>query len=344
MTAKPEPVAAARRPGRNSRPIPLVLCQEIDRVVELESGIIYRSRVMRDLITTARRAAEHSISILIVGATGTGKELLARQIHSWSGRSGRLVDINCGALPREMVESLLFGHRRGSFTGATGETEGLIQAAAGGTLFLDELSSLPLPAQAALLRVLETHLVRQLGSTVDCHVEFRVVAATLSDVKNEVQAGTFRQDLYQRVAGLVLTMPPLSGRSEDILPLATHFAGTLGCDLSSGCDAVLRNYSWPGNVRELRHVIERATFLAEGTVLTSESLVLAVEHGAPHGMQAPVKNDISREVLLSTCRENGWRADRIASALGVSRATAFRRLKAVGISLRHGVRGGAESQ
>ncbi|MGH7656881.1 MAG: sigma 54-interacting transcriptional regulator [Gemmatimonadales bacterium] len=301
-----------------------------------------RSPQVRKVLQLARRIAVHNMPVLLVGETGTGKELLAHEIHRWSGRRGRIQDINCGSLPAGMVESLLFGHRKGSFTGAVRAASGLIKGAGGGTLFLDELTSLPVEAQVKLLRVLETGQVRPLGGSSDHRVDFRLIAAVQEDIWVRLEEDQFRQDLYQRVAGMVLTLPPLRDRPEDIVVLAHHFAEKDGSVLGNGTEAVLLNYSWPGNVRELRHAVQRAVVLSDGLKLTVEALSWAIEAGAPPELSGAARGYLNeRDFLLATCRENDWSAGMIAMALGISRSTVFRRLKGAGISIRRsGGRGG----
>lgn len=270
------------------------------------------------------RFARSRLSVLLVGPTGTGKDLIARHLHARSGRHGQLVDINCGALPRDMVESLLFGHRRGAFTGAVETTVGMISRAHLGTLFLDELSSLPVEGQAKLLRVLETGEVLPLGASSKQAVDFRLVAAVHEDIKGRIASGLFRQDLFHRVAALRIDLPALDSRREDIAPLAEHFAQLHGRTINGPAMSVLRRTRWPGNVRELRAVIDRAVLLSDGASLEVEALSEAENECTADGHAQELRN---------LCRVHCGRADAIAGALGVSRATLFRRLRAFGISL-----------
>lgn len=302
--------------------------------------IVGVSPAIRRAVVLAERYARTRIPILLVGATGTGKELFAQHIHERSSRPGPLVDVNCCALPRDIVESLLFGHRRGAFTGATESTVGYIQRSDGGTMFLDELGSLAPEAQGKLLRVLETGDVQPLGAATKQHVDLRVLGAVQDDVQAVVDAGRLRRDLFQRVAGVVIHLPPLETRREDIVPLAEYFTQALGKRLESGAERVLLAYPWPGNVRELRQVIERAGQLVEDGPLPLGALAEAIALGVPDvwqsrgGAQSPRRAE-TRAELLSACEAEQWNADRVAQALGVHRATVFRRLKRAGISLRH---------
>ena len=298
------------------------------------------SPAIRRAAIVADRYARTRLPVLLVGATGTGKELFAQHIHERSGRSGPLVDVNCCALPRDIVESLLFGHARGAFTSATEGRVGHIQRSDGGTLFLDEFGSLIPEAQGKLLRVLDTGEVQPLGADAKRKVDLRVIGAAQDDISALVEAGRFRRDLFQRVAGVVIHLPALTSRQEDILPLADHFAHGIGKRLESRAERVLLEYSWPGNVRELRQVIERASQLVVDGVLPATALVEAITLGAPGDEQSWERTyrhriTAQRAELLTACEAEQWNADRVAQALGVHRATLFRRLKRAGISLRH---------
>lgn len=301
------------------------------------SAIVGRSEVMREAIGRAERFARSGLPILLVGATGTGKDLFARHIHGLSGRVGEFVDVNCGALPREMVESLLFGHRRGAFTGAVSDTAGLVRRASSGTLFLDELCSLGAEAQVKLLRVLESGQVRGLGETMNVPVEFRLVAAVQEDFAVRLRTGAFREDLYHRIAGVVVHLPRLCERRDDIAVLAGHFAAQHGRLLEIGAVALLKQHSWPGNVRELRTVIDRAAVLTDGETLDADAIGEALGQGVVcwPATAGPLPSGGERKLaLLAACSANGWDALRISAALGISRATLYRRLKDEGICLR----------
>jgi transcriptional regulator with PAS, ATPase and Fis domain len=308
----------------------------------LVHGIVTVSTVMLRALALAERFAKSNLPILVLGATGTGKELFARGIHQWSGRSGRFLDINCGALPTDLIEGELFGHARGAYTSATLDHPGLLSAASRGTLFLDELTSLPARAQVKLLRVLETGLVRRLGEAIDRPVDLRVVAAAHPGIGADLTNGTFRLDLYERLAGLVLYLPALSERREEVIPIARHFAQLRGVRLTADAEAFLLQHSWPGNVRELRNVIERAAILGSSTELDRSALAEAVALGMIPAASARASLEGSKlsaklgETDLETlCSTYSWHALPIANALGVSRATLFRMLRARGLSLRH---------
>ncbi len=306
-----------------------------------ETSILGTSPEIRYAVATARRLAKGDLPILLIGATGTGKELFAREIHRWSGRSGALVDVNCAAIPRELVEGTLYGHRKGAFSGAIESVSGLIEDANDGTLFLDELCSMPYESQGKLLRVLDSKDFRRVGETNKRKSRFRVVAAVQENVGDKVADGSVRYDLIQRVAGAVLTLPPLDQRRGDVVLLARYFAARAGVELAQSAEPVLLGYPWPGNVRELRSAIERAVFLIDESVLDgramAESLGLgtAILHmpngGAPRQTAIPVT---VRDRLLDVCAANDWNAERAAVALGLGRTTFFKQLQLHGISLR----------
>jgi len=233
-------------------------------------GMIGQSEAMQRLYRITRLVAPRATTVLIAGPTGTGKELVARAIHQLSTRAARpFLVVNCAAIPESLLESELFGHARGAFTGAVQSHLGRIQAAQGGTLFLDEIGELPMSLQAKLLRFLEHKEVQRLGSTDTVRVDVRVVAATNAELLQVVDAGKFREDLYYRLAAFPLELPSLAERVEDIVPLAEHFLALLAAvnlpcpSLSTETIRILEAHSWPGNVRELQHVIECASILAE---------------------------------------------------------------------------------
>jgi transcriptional regulator with PAS, ATPase and Fis domain len=302
-------------------------------------AILGDSPAVRRAIALADRFAPTHLAILLVGATGTGKELFARRIHARGERSGPLVPVNCAALPREMVESLLFGHRRGAFTGAVTDCAGFIEAAQHGTLYLDELSSLPLEAQAKLLRVLESKEVYRLGETTPRPVDFRLVTSSQEDLPERVRDGRFRLDLFQRAAGVRIDLPPLRQRADDIVLLAQHFAEFQGQVLASEASVALLQYNWPGNIRELKAVVERAGLLSpDGTVgaaSVAEAIALGLASSDGNGAGLPSAEPNDRAVLVNLCVAYGCDARRIAAASGRGLSTVYRRLRAAGVSLRH---------
>lgn len=252
-------------------------------------GMIGRSAAMQRVYRLARLVAPHSTTVLIAGATGSGKELVARALHSLSPRVGKAyVAVNCAAIPEALLESELFGHTRGAFTGAVQAQVGRIPAAHGGTLFLDEVSELPLGMQAKLLRFLEEKEVQRLGTAEMSRVDVRVIAASNVDLAGRTGRGEFREDLFYRLSAFPLELPPLTERREDIIPLAEHFLACMSAALGVTCPrlsseavAVLESHPWKGNVRELQHVVERASILVEsGNTVLTEHLYFPFQH--PH--------------------------------------------------------------
>ncbi|HEX3578131.1 MAG TPA: sigma-54 dependent transcriptional regulator [Thermoanaerobaculia bacterium] len=243
------------------------------------SNIIGRSTRMQEIFSVVQRIAKTNSTVLISGDSGTGKELIARAIHYNSGRRGKFVSINCGALPETLLESELFGHERGAFTGAIREKRGLFHEADRGTIFLDEIGETSTAMQIKLLRVLQDHVVRRVGSNVENQVEVRVIAATNRDLAESIRAGTFREDLFYRINVIPIALPPLRQRREDIALLVEHFitkySKSMGVPLkkiSSDAMRSIEKYHWPGNVRELENVVERMIALEPSDVLTTKSL------------------------------------------------------------------------
>ncbi|HEX4074080.1 MAG TPA: sigma-54 dependent transcriptional regulator [Candidatus Acidoferrales bacterium] len=282
-----EPRPPGTEPGRNAskslspqdRPATAVAAST-ERATESLPGMYSADRAMQEVFRMARLVAPRDTSVLITGETGTGKELVANAIHQLSGRrNGAFVVVNCAAIPEELLESELFGHTRGAFTGAIQSRLGRIHASHGGTLFLDEVGDLPLSMQAKLLRFLQHGEVQRLGSPDIFKVDVRIVAATNADLKQHVAQKEFRRDLYYRLAVFPIQLPSLATRRDDIVPLADYFieklCGSTGIprkSLTSGAAALLQRYGWPGNVRELEHVIERAFILSEDRAELSADL------------------------------------------------------------------------
>jgi len=248
--------------------------------------VIGGSPPMREIFATLEKVSPSELTVMITGETGTGKELIARGIHNASPRRGKpFVVLDCGAIPRELIESTLFGHEKGSFTGAIGQHRGCFEQASGGTIFLDEIGELDLGLQPKLLRVLEQREIKRVGGDRTIKVDVRVLAATNRDLRAMVNAGTFREDLYFRLSVIHVELPPLRERRDDIAELAQHFlrevAGRRGLPLSLGQDAItgLMTHTFPGNVRELRNVVERAASLSSGPVITRADLVFGRDAG-----------------------------------------------------------------
>lgn len=311
--------------------------------------IVGVSPAIKNATAIIERFAPTALAILLIGATGTGKELFARHIHHYSRRRGELVDVNCGALPQEIAESLLFGHRRGAFTGAVENVTGHVVHADNGTLFLDEVLNLSLSAQVKLLRALETGEVQPLGARRKQSVDFRVVSAAQEDTPERLDRGLFRRDLFQRLAGIVIDLPPLVDRPEDIVPLAEHFAAARGQQLEAQTAQVLQNHRWPGNVRELRLAIERAGCLVADGTLPPGAVRDAIALGAPRKRSTDRRSRERRDQadrrrkrkprwsadeLMALCEKYDWDAARVAEHSGIQLSAMYDRLKAVGISLR----------
>lgn len=237
--------------------------------------ILAKSGEMQNIFRTISKIADYKTTVLITGESGVGKELVARALHTQSNRrAGRFVAVNCGAIPENLLESELFGHKRGAFTDAISDRRGLFEEADGGTLFLDEIGEIPLGLQVKLLRVLQESTIRRLGDVKDVSVDVRIVAATHRDLQSEISAGRFREDLFYRLNVLPIVVPPLRERREDIMLLVEHFMARNNARLGTrvrGFDAEARRllieYSWPGNVRELENTVERAMVLAEGETI-----------------------------------------------------------------------------
>jgi DNA-binding NtrC family response regulator len=294
-------------------------------------GFVGASRAILEVYDLVRRAAGSSSPVLITGESGTGKELVARALHQLSARNGRFVAVNCAALPENLLESELFGHEKGAFTGADREKQGLLEAAHGGTLFLDEVTELPASLQPKLLRALEEGEVRRLGATRARTFDVRFVAATNHDIEKQVDEGRFRSDLYWRLHVLHIHVPPLRERTADIPLLVEHFLA--GRSSSPDALAVLTAYPWPGNVRELRNALERAATLAAGPEIRAQDLpprirdagTAAVRISDASRRNLPLR-DLERAYILEVLRQTGGNKSRAADILGLDRKTLYRKL------------------
>ncbi|WP_434347794.1 sigma 54-interacting transcriptional regulator [Myxococcus virescens] len=310
-------------------------------VTEDPAGMVARSEAMQRIINLARRVAKVDSTVLVTGESGVGKERIARLIHDESGRAHQaFVAVNCAAVTESLLESELFGHARGAFTGATHDRAGLFEAAHGGTLFLDEVGEVPPSMQAKLLRVLQEREVRRVGENASRKVDVRLVAATNRDLAEEVRQGRFRQDLYYRLRVIELKIPPLRERRDDVLPLArlllAEAAERLGRRVSGlspdAADQLLR-YAWPGNVRELSNAVERAVALCEGTRVEREDLPEEVRAAPPS--LVPTGNpqrleDMEKHYILAVLAQNGGNRARTAEQLDIGVATLYRKLKQYG--------------
>lgn len=308
-----------------------------DRSHRTEGKIVGASSAILAAVQMADQIAATELPVLIVGETGTGKELFARHIHEQSERAGDLVCVDCGALPEDLAESLLFGHDRGAFTGAVKQSTGLITEAHGGTLFLDELSSLPLSGQAKLLRVLETGEVRRVGASSTRRTDFRLVATVQDDFPEMLAAGGFRRDLLQRVAGVIIRLPRLCDRPGDTPILARHFAQEAGLEISSEAVQVLASHPWPGNVRELRWAVARSGLFAVSGRIGVQQVTQALDLG-PRSLfdqedEARGTRERMRE-LRAACEANSGDPTLVARSLGIGRSTLYRWLDEARLSLR----------
>jgi two-component system nitrogen regulation response regulator NtrX len=315
---------------------------------ELERSyhILGDSIPMKALRQIIALTAPTSSRVLIYGESGTGKELVARALHAQSPRSSRaFVEVNCAAIPEELIESELFGHSKGSFTGATENKVGKFQKADGGTLFLDEVGDMSLKTQAKVLRVLEEQRFEPVGSNEPVRVDVRVIAATNKRLEEEISRGAFREDLFYRLNVIPVSVPPLRERTEDIPILAAHFLeeyssayGRRPKELSPAAVNVLLRYPWPGNVRELKNVIERLVIMCPQESIEPHHLPPELFRGAPKEPQSAVatlqeaRSAYERDFILRKLEENQWNMTRTAAALGLERSHLYRKMKTLGIS------------
>jgi two-component system response regulator AtoC len=302
--------------------------------------VVSQSRGMRDLLELAGRVARHNTTVLITGESGTGKEVIARAIHRMSPRAeNSFTAINCAAIPEQLLESELFGHTKGSFTGATSDHPGLFEIANGGTLLLDEIADLPQPLQAKLLRVLEEGEIRRLGAREARKIDVRVLAATGRPMEEAVERGEFRSDLYYRLNVVRLHIPPLRERPDDIPELLTHFARQVAqrlghpVSVTPAALVALTQHSWPGNVRELRNAVERAAVLSAGGMLDRRDFALSdgpnAQSGATQGaldLRTQVEA-VERAAIQRALEASNGNRRRAANMLGISLRTLFYKLR-----------------
>ncbi len=322
------------------------LRRELERY-QIDREIVGSSADLKTVLDLADRIAPTESPVLIYGETGTGKELLAHRIHDHSRRSeSAFITVNSASLPEALLESELFGHTKGAFTGAHADREGLFQAADGGSLFLDEIADINPSAQARLLRVMQSGEVRRIGENTSRRVNVRLIAATHSDLQQAVLDGKFREDLYYRVNVVALTLPPLRDRKEDIPQLAEHFAQQaavadhvdfLGFDAE--VFSLLNRYSWPGNIRELKNVIRRAVILSNGTPITRQVLPANVLREEPSDFDTSATwphaslEDMESQHIVQVLRATGGNKSRAAEVLGITRPTLRAKMAKYGIQI-----------
>ncbi len=312
------------------------------RLMKNVGSLVGKSLAFQHVLDLAREVAPTPATVLITGETGTGKELIAQAIHDWSPRRQKpMIRVNCAAFPAGLVESELFGHERGAFTGADRAREGRFELAHGGTLFLDEIGEMPLDTQAKLLRVLQDGMVDRLGGTQPVRVDVRVIAATNSDLPAAVKAGKFRADLFYRLNVFPIAVPPLKNRPEDIPILARHFLEIYSVKLLRSCKDIdqeslerLIRYTWPGNVRELENVIERALILSHEPILRVDEHVLGSQDSSVTAARPSGLNDLERWHILQTLTLTNWHIegpDGAAVRLGIPPSTLRSRMKQFGM-------------
>jgi len=307
-----------------------------------ENGeIIGESPAMKETLSLIRSVASNDTTVMIRGESGTGKELVARAIHDMSKRRYfPLVVVNCGAMTETLLESELFGHERGAFTGAQYRRKGKLELADGGSLFLDEIGNIDAKTQMDLLRVIETRQFMRVGGSETIRSDFRVICATNRDLESAVKEGTFREDLYYRLNVFTIPLPPLRSRRTDILPLAKHFLKKYAVEMNRNVDSfsqeamdVLVEYDWPGNVRELENAIERALVLCPGNIIEKEHL--PVQASTPVSVAGKRLEDVEREHVRRILDENGWNISRSAKVLNIDRATLYHKIEKCNIKRPH---------
>ncbi|HZL13545.1 MAG TPA: sigma-54 dependent transcriptional regulator, partial [Verrucomicrobiae bacterium] len=310
------------------------------RALETMSGSvspIFRSQSMQQVVRTVERIAPSDVTVLITGESGVGKEVIADLIHSLSPRAkNRIIKINCAALPRELIESELFGSVKGAFTGAFADREGLFRQAEGGTLFLDEISEMPVDTQSKLLRVLQDQEVRPVGGKTSYKTNCRIIAATNRRPEEAIKDGKMREDLFYRISAISVHLPPLRERPDDIMPLANSFLQRFAAQANRGirgfkADAIdrLTDFSWPGNIRQLQNEIQRAVLLSEGDEVAAADLSISSIKAGDEDFT--LLEGVERNTILQTLKDaNGNKLD-AAKRLGIGRQTLYNKLKAYGI-------------
>jgi len=317
------------------------------RALETMSGSaspIFQSPAMREVVRTVERIAPSDVTVLITGESGTGKEVIADLVHAFSPRSkGRIIKINCAALPRELIESELFGSVKGAFTGAHSDREGLFRQAEGGTLLLDEISEMPIDTQSKLLRVLQDQEVRPVGGKTSYKTNCRLVAATNRKTEEAISEGKLREDLFYRISAISVHLPPLRERREDIMPLANAFLKRFAAQANRVINGFtpaaierLTGFDWPGNVRQLQNEVQRAVLLSEGDQVDATDL--SITKAKMPGEDAPDTNftlleGVERNAIVQMLKETGGNKLETAKRLGIGRQTLYNKIKAYGIDV-----------
>ncbi len=317
------------------------------RALETMSGTaspVFQSAAMRDLVRTVERIAPSDVTVLITGESGTGKEVIADLVHTFSPRSkGRIIKINCAALPRELIESELFGSVKGAFTGAHSDREGLFRQAEGGTLFLDEISEMPIDTQSKLLRVLQDQEVRPVGGKTAYKTNCRIIAATNRRPEEAIKDGKLREDLFYRISAISVYLPPLRERREDIMPLANSFLKRFASQANrvlkgftpAGIER-LTGFEWPGNVRQLQNEVQRAVLLCEGDEVDSTDLsITKVRTSGEESIDTnfTLLEGVERNAIVQMLKETGGNKLETAKRLGIGRQTLYNKIKAYGIEV-----------
>ena len=316
--------------------------------VDRQHVMVGESYAMRQLREQVEMAAPTNGRVLVYGENGTGKELVARTVHQLSRRRiGPFVEVNCAAIPEELIESELFGHAKGAFTGAVAEKPGRFEQANGGTIFLDEIGDMSLKTQAKVLRVLQEQVMERVGGTQSIKVDVRVLAATNKELPAEIREGRFREDLFFRLNVIPIFVPPLREREDDIPLLADHFMALMAVEygrrpkrMASEAVARLQHYAWPGNVRELRNVIERLMIMVPGDTITAQDLAFLGHDGVRQPVSveggslplADARERFERDYILQALAAQNGNISRTADVLGVERSNLYKKMKAFGIA------------
>ena len=322
--------------------------EQADRKTQTVSELLGDSPAIKRVRELASQVATTEASVVLLGETGTGKSLTARAIHKLSKRAASpFVEVSCTNLPQDLVESEIFGHEKGAFTGAVKQKPGLLEIAEGGSIFFDEIGDLQPSAQSKLLRAIEDRSFRRVGGTKEMSVDVRIIAATNRDLKRCVETGTFREDLFYRLSVFEITLPPLRDRGDDVLVLSEHFIGRLNPavdhrikGLSQGAARLLSNYDWPGNIRELRNVVERAMIVSRTGTIRPGDLPknLRTDARASRDPRLTSLSEVERVHVEKVLEATGSNIQRTAKILGISRSALYAKMKRFGLAARRGPR------